>query len=138
MDSINGFLGMLITSLLWGITDPLLKKFGADQPVLEQQNQVRFGVINRFFGELLCYLTNWKYLATFSANLIGGLTFLWTLNHCDLSSAVPVTNSLKFLFTFLTGHFFLAENYQLARVKTVLGLILILTGIGLQFWAKHG
>ena len=109
--------GILVTALIWGVTDPLMKKFGSEPG------------IDNWLTSLIPFLSNWKYALTFCTNQLGSVTFLWTLNRTDLSLAVPVTNSLKFLFTFVTGKA-LGEGRISAR--GFVGLLLISIGVFLQ------
>ena len=109
--------GILVTALIWGVTDPLMKKFGSEPG------------IDNWLTNLIPFLSNWKYALTFCTNQLGSVTFLWTLNRTDLSLAVPVTNSLKFLFTFITGQ---ALGEAKISVRGLLGLFLISFGVLLQ------
>ena len=94
---------LIVTALLWGLTDPLLKRFGQH-------------------GEGLTLLANWKYTLTFLANQCGSLTYILAVQGANLSVAVPVANGLKFAFTYLTGRLLLGEK-ELSWTKS-LGVIL--------------
>ena len=101
---------LIVTALLWGLTDPLLKRFGQH-------------------GEGLTLLANWKYALTFLTNQCGSLTYILAVQGANLSVAVPVANGLKFAFTSLMGRM-LGEK-ELSWTKS-LGVVLILAGVLLQ------
>ena len=114
---IEALLGITVTALIWGITDPLMKKFGS-QPKIQN-----------WLTNLIPFLSNWKYTLTFATNQLGSVTFLWTLNRTHLSLAVPVTNSLKFLITFITGQ---ALGEGKINFRGLIGLTLVFIGVILQ------
>ena len=61
--------GIIFTALLWGITDPLLKKFGTG---FEEKSSARSsGFISNLWREILFLCTNWKYVLTFCSNQVG-------------------------------------------------------------------
>lgn len=125
--------GIVFTALLWGITDPLLKKFGTGFNE-RSPDSGNYGFVRNLIREILFLLTNWKYVLTFISNQIGSVTFLWTLARCQMSVAVPVTNSLKFVTTFVTGQ---CLGEQKLNAKTLSGLILIVSGVILQVYSKR-
>ena len=112
--------GAILTALIWGVTDPLMKKFGSDP-----------SSIDNWLTRLIPFLSNWRYALTFIINQIGSATFLWTLNKSYLSFAVPVTNSLKFLVTFITGQ--VLGEAKLTQ-KTSIGILCIFSGVILQIY----
>lgn len=123
---------ILVTAILWGGTDPLLKFFGrqssVDQDpsgVFKQKNDETSNWIINLFRELRGFFGHWKYSLTFAANQLGSATFVLALVNSDLSIAVPVTNALKFLFTLIVGRL-IGESHLSKRSS--LGLMLILTG----------
>jgi len=110
----EAIIGALVTGIIWGVTDPLMKRFGSCPST------------DNFLTRLIPFLSNWRYALTFATNQIGSVTFLWTLNKSNLSFAVPVTNSLKFLITFITGQF-LGEEKLTKRGS--FGILLIFSGV---------
>ena len=61
--------GIIFTALLWGITDPLLKKFGTG---FEEKSSARkSGFFSNLWREILFLCTNWKYVLTFCSNQVG-------------------------------------------------------------------
>jgi len=65
-------LGAIVTALIWGTTDPLMKKFGSDPKS-----------IDNWLTRTIPFLSNWRFALTFAVNQIGSVTFLWTLNKVD-------------------------------------------------------
>ena len=120
LEMLAAIFGAVVTALIWGVTDPLMKKFGSDPKS-----------IDNWLTRLIPFLSNWRFALTFAVNQIGSVTFLWTLNKSYLSFAVPVTNSLKFLFTFITGQF-LGEG-KLTQ-KSTIGVLCIFLGVILQIY----
>lgn len=76
--------GIVFTALLWGITDPLLKKFGTGFNE-RSPDSGNYGFVRNLIREILFLLTNWKYVITLISNQIGSVTFLWTLARCQVS-----------------------------------------------------
>lgn len=102
-----------------------------------------------------------QYILPFILNQCGSVLYFLTLQSTDISLAVPVSNSLTFVFTAITGWFLGEEkvhkseyiwNYFNVSVKgnvmnyllydslyfsdTYLGMILILCGTTLCCWDK--
>ena len=65
---------------------------------------------------------------------MGSASFFWTLTQCEVSVAVPVTNSLKFITTFIAGQY-LGEKKL--NPKSGIGLLLIVVGVCLQVFSKQ-
>ena len=108
---------LIVTALLWGLTDPLLKRFGQEDR-------------GRSEAALTLLLTNWKYTLTFIANQCGSLTYILAVQGgANLSIVVPVANGLKFAFTFLMGRVLGEKDLSLT---TTLGVFLVLAGVSLQ------
>jgi len=116
----HGIIAAFITGIIWGVTDPLMKKFS------NYPSSHLYGLSN-----LLPFLGNWQYALAFGTNQLGSVSFLWTLNQTSLSFAVPITNALKFLITLITGNL-LGENNL--NQKSIVGLSLIFCGITLQIY----
>ncbi|KAK3710164.1 hypothetical protein QZH41_010554, partial [Actinostola sp. cb2023] len=56
------------------------------------------------------------YMIPFLLNQSGSVLFYLTLASADLSLAVPITNSLTFLFTILTGKLLGEENVSIGII----------------------
>lgn len=114
---------LLLVAVLWGCTNPLLKRATVGIEHVERSNKVL-----QFLAEVKFLFLNVKYLIPFILNQTGSLVYYLTLATTDLSLAVPVANSLTFLFTLLTGRL-LGEEFGGRRA--VAGMCLTLAGITL-------
>ncbi|XP_023646711.1 transmembrane protein 234 isoform X1 [Paramormyrops kingsleyae] len=116
-------LSLLLVALLWGATNPFLKK-GA-----EGIEDVRGGrMVFQLIAEVKFLFINIRYLVPFLLNQSGSLVYYLTLATTDLSLAVPVTNSLTFLFTLLAGKL-LGEEVD--GKGALLGMFLTMLGVTL-------
>ncbi|KAJ3628977.1 hypothetical protein MTP99_013406 [Tenebrio molitor] len=106
--------------MLWGGTNPLIKRNSKDITKIKADSWVK-----QFLLEIKYLLTNTKYLVPMALNQSGSVIYFLTLQSADLSLAVPVANSLTFVFTAISG-WILGE--QLPKRNTILGVILILAG----------
>ncbi|XP_051892651.1 transmembrane protein 234 isoform X2 [Pristis pectinata] len=89
---------LILVALLWGATNPFLKK-GTEG--IEKVKSGNF--VTQLFAEMKFLILNYKYLIPFLLNQSGSLLYYFTLASTDLSLAVLLSNSLTFLFTLLTG-----------------------------------
>ncbi|XP_048860743.1 transmembrane protein 234 isoform X1 [Brienomyrus brachyistius] len=123
MVSLTEVLSLLLVALLWGATNPFLKK-GA-----EGIEDVRGGrMVFQLIAEVKFLFINIRYLVPFLLNQSGSLVYYLTLATTDLSLAVPVTNSLTFLFTLLAGKL-LGE--EVGGKGALLGMFLTMLGVTL-------
>jgi multidrug transporter EmrE-like cation transporter len=114
---------VLISSILWGVTNPFIRKNSAGIEKIQATN-----TFNRIFLELKFLFTNINYLIPFLLNQFGSIFFYIALGYANLSLVVPITNSLTLLFTTITG-IFLGE--QVCNLKTFIGLSFVITGISI-------
>ncbi|XP_037550488.1 transmembrane protein 234 [Nematolebias whitei] len=114
---------LLLVSVLWGCTNPFLKK-GSEgiEHVTTTSN------VSQLLAEIKFLFLNLKYLVPFLLNQSGSLVYYYTLSTTELSLAVPVANSLTFLFTLLTGKL-LGEEF--GGKQAVAGMLLTTAGITL-------
>ncbi|XP_019743766.1 transmembrane protein 234 isoform X2 [Hippocampus comes] len=115
-------LSLLLVSVLWGCTNPFLKKGTEGIEHVSKSSKVA-----QFLAELKFLFLNLKYLIPFVLNQSGSLVYYYTLSTTDLSLAVPVSNSLTFLWTLLTGKL-LCEDFG---GKPVAGMLLTMVGVTL-------
>ncbi|XP_057197961.1 transmembrane protein 234 [Triplophysa rosa] len=121
MVSIGEVLCLLLVAILWGGTNPFLKKGTEGIERVQRGNKLL-----QFMSEVKFLCLNFKYLVPFILNQSGSLVFYFTLASTDLSLAVPMVNSLTFLFTLLMGKW-LGEEF--GGKKAVLGMLLTMTGV---------
>jgi hypothetical protein len=73
MEELSALCWMIITALLWGMTDPLMKLYGSNKKFEENKNPEDN---NEELGSGLTFKTlslfkRWKYLMTFLLNQLG-------------------------------------------------------------------
>jgi len=129
----SSYLWILVTAVLWGATDPLLKHFGALALEKERKTEPGEGRVNSkgLLRELREFFSDWRYSLAYFCNQLGSVAFVVALSQSDLSLAVSATNGLKFAVTFVVGRFVLGEKGKMAARETV-GLALVLAGVLLQ------
>ncbi|XP_018602447.1 transmembrane protein 234 [Scleropages formosus] len=115
---------LVLVALLWGGSNPFLKRG------TEGIEGVRGGggAARQFLAELRFLFLNVRYLVPFLLNQSGSLIYYLTLASADLSLAVPLTNSLTFLFTLLGGAL-LGED--VGGKRAVAGTALTVLGVAL-------
>ncbi|CAO3608607.1 unnamed protein product [Mucor hiemalis] len=93
-DSLRQFVGFLLVAICWGSTNPLIKlgSSGLDKVSAKYPE----GGLQKWLAEL-------KYILPLLLNLSGSVVYYYTLGKSDMSLAVPITNSLTFIFSLLTG-----------------------------------
>uniref|UniRef100_A0A1B6ME63 Transmembrane protein 234 homolog n=1 Tax=Graphocephala atropunctata TaxID=36148 RepID=A0A1B6ME63_9HEMI len=111
---------LFLVGLMWGVTNPLIKKGSAGISKVQGGNP-----LVRFFMELKFLATNWKYMLPFLLNQSGSVLYYFTLKSANLTFAVPITNSVAFLMTAVTG-WCLGESSP--KLRTILGSSLIVLG----------
>ena len=129
---ISSYIWIVVTAVLWGATDPLLKHFGALALEKEKTGNGKSHEKQRgLLGELKQFFSDWRYSLAYLCNQLGSVAFVVALSQSDLSLAVSATNGLKFAVTFVVGKFVLGEKGGMAARETV-GLVLVLAGVLLQ------
>ncbi|ELU14585.1 hypothetical protein CAPTEDRAFT_134113, partial [Capitella teleta] len=92
-------LWLVSVAAIWGFTNPLIKAGGKGIENVKSSGNA----FSQFLMEFKFLFLNWKYLLPFLLNQSGSVLYYMTLASADLSLAVPVTNSLTFVFTGLGG-----------------------------------
>ncbi|KAJ1994340.1 hypothetical protein H4R33_000301 [Dimargaris cristalligena] len=92
--------GFILVALCWGFTNPFIKRGTAGLENLPQYS----AWWKRALSEMWYLLTRWQYVLPLALNLSGSMVYYYTLGKSDLSLAVPITNSLTFVFTALAGY----------------------------------
>ncbi|KAJ8289439.1 hypothetical protein GJAV_G00001330 [Gymnothorax javanicus] len=123
MVSVTEVLCLILVALLWGGTNPFLKRATEGIEGVKKGNFVL-----QLLEELKFLFLNIKYLVPFVLNQSGSLVYYLTLASTDLSLAVPVANSLTFLFTLLAGKL-LGED--IGGKRAVAGMCLTMVGVTL-------
>ncbi|XP_053291289.1 transmembrane protein 234 [Pleuronectes platessa] len=123
MVTIVELLSLLLVSVLWGCTNPFLKRGSAGIEDVSRSNRM-----SQLLAEIKFLFLNTKYLVPFLLNQCGSLVYYYTLSTAELSFVVPVANSLTFLCTLLTGKL-LGEEF--GGKQAVAGMFLTMAGITL-------
>ncbi|XP_060938883.1 transmembrane protein 234 [Limanda limanda] len=121
MVTVVELLSLLLVSVLWGCTNPFLKR-GSEGI----EDVTRSGRMSQLLAEVKFLFLNTKYLVPFLLNQCGSLVYYYTLSTAELSFVVPVANSLTFLCTLLTGKL-LGEEF--GGKQAVAGMFLTMAGI---------
>ncbi|KAG7509728.1 hypothetical protein JOB18_003091 [Solea senegalensis] len=116
-------LSLLLVSVLWGCTNPFLKRGTEGIENVAETNRV-----SQLLAEVKFLFLNIKYLVPFLLNQSGSLIYYYTLSTTELSVVVPVANSLTFLCTLLTGKL-LGEEF--GGKSAVAGMFLTMAGVTL-------
>uniref|UniRef100_A0A0B6Z4S3 EamA domain-containing protein n=1 Tax=Arion vulgaris TaxID=1028688 RepID=A0A0B6Z4S3_9EUPU len=119
---------LVTVALFWGATNPLLKYYSVGV-----ENIKRDGKIAQFVAECSFLFLNWKYLLSFFTNQMGSVIYYITLSSADVTLAVPITNSLTFIFTALSSRFLGEKNLTW---DAIVGMILIISGVSLCVLSK--
>ncbi|XP_059208601.1 transmembrane protein 234 [Centropristis striata] len=123
MVTVVELLSLLLVSVLWGCTNPFLKRGTEGIETVQHRNRVL-----QLLAEIRFLVLNLKYLVPFLLNQSGSLVYYYTLSTTEMSLAVPVANSLSFLCTLVTGKL-LGE--KIGGKRAVLGMFLTMSGITL-------
>ncbi|XP_034241801.1 transmembrane protein 234 homolog [Thrips palmi] len=126
--NLESLLWLTVVGILWGGTNPFIKKGAKGMERVEGSN-----IITRFFKEIYFLLTNWRYMVPFILNQSGSVVYFLTLQNTEMSLAVPISNSLTFVFTAISG-WFVGEGKPNSRMLT--GMFLVLSGISLCLFDK--
>ncbi|KFM66541.1 Transmembrane protein 234-like protein, partial [Stegodyphus mimosarum] len=123
MVNIASILWLIIVAAIWGLSTPLLRHGSAGIENVSADN-----LLSQWLAELKFLILNWKYIFPFLINQSGSAVYALALGSADLSLAVPLTNSLTFIFVSISGRL-LGE----AGGKSVsyLGMTLVVAGVTL-------
>jgi len=91
------------------------------------------GGLKRWGAEQVYLFTRWQYVLPLLLNLSGSIVYYYTLGKSELSLAVPITNSLTFIFTTLAG-FLVGE--KIGGIETWVGMAFTVVGVGLCVQSK--
>ncbi|KAI9905563.1 hypothetical protein PsorP6_014062 [Peronosclerospora sorghi] len=103
--AVSTFLSFLLVGALWGCTNPLIKR-GSHDDVMHSRND---NSIREFAKQLVGLLKNWRvrdinnFVLPFALNQSGSVVYVYLLGSAEISNAVPICNSLTFVFTALTS-----------------------------------
>ncbi|KAI8580844.1 hypothetical protein K450DRAFT_234845 [Umbelopsis ramanniana AG] len=117
-------LGFALVGLCWGSSNPFIKRGSEGLEAVSKKYPE--GGFRRWRAEMVYLFTRWQYVLPLVINLSGSAAYYYTLGKADLSLAVPITNSVTFIFTLLTGKL-LGE--RVGGVDAWAGIFMIILGI---------
>ncbi|CEG37506.1 Uncharacterised protein family UPF0546 [Plasmopara halstedii] len=117
---VSTLLSFLFVGALWGCTNPLIKRGSNDNVMYTRKDNS----IEEFVKQFVGLVKNWQFLVPFALNQSGSVVYVYLLGSVDISNAVPISNSLTFVFTAITSRL-LGEKPQRPR-STYTGMVLIL------------
>jgi drug/metabolite transporter (DMT)-like permease len=121
-------LGFLLTALLWGGTNPFIKRGSEGLPLLKQKYEKSAFPLN-YIGPIVGLILTPAFIVPSLVNFLGTVSYYRTLSHAgDLGLAVPLANSLTFVITFLTGRLLGEET---GEGWTWIGLVMVVIGIAI-------
>ncbi|XP_054708346.1 transmembrane protein 234 homolog [Uloborus diversus] len=123
MVDIGSIVWLVIVAAIWGLSTPLLRYGSAGIENVSGRN-----FICQWLAELKFLSTNWKYIFPFLINQSGSAVYALTLGSADLSLAVPLTNSLTFIFVSISGRL-LGERE--GKSVSYVGMTLVVAGVTL-------
>jgi len=121
--SLTELSGFMLVALIWGCTNPLLKRGAAGIETAAPSGTI---------PQLRYLLTRWQYVAPFAANQLGSVVYYYSLSTAPLSVASPVTNALTFAVTSLVGGLLGERGEGSARLPnryTLAGMALVAGGV---------
>lgn len=117
-----------LVALIWGATNPLLRRGGAGIERVRAANRLL-----RLLAELRFLATTPRYFLPFLANQAGSVLYYLTIARADISLAVPITNSLTFVATTLVGR---ALGEPAPSHRTYAGMVVVSCGVTLCVVSK--
>ncbi|EKX40005.1 hypothetical protein GUITHDRAFT_154282 [Guillardia theta CCMP2712] len=129
MLTVQQALSFILVGAVWGCTNPLLKRGSQGiQDIPKHKTAWR-----QSLNELIFLITRPAWLIPFLLNQCGSLLYYLTLGSADVSMAVPIANSLTFMWTWLTGVLLGEEK---ANAITLVGALVVVLGVALCVYSK--
>jgi len=117
-------LSLISVGLLWGATNPFIKIGSRGIQNVKADTKLK-----KILLEIKFLISTPSYLIPFLLNQCGSLLYIFTLQEANLSIAVPVANSLSFLFTAISGCILgecLSKNLLLGSFFVAIGSSLLI------------
>ncbi|KAI8123669.1 Transmembrane protein 234 like protein [Lucilia cuprina] len=111
---------LLAVGLLWGCTNPFIKLGSQGVEKINTGSSAK-----NLWLEMKTIIWRLKYWIPFLLNQSGSVLYVWTLQTCNITVAVPVANSLTFAFTAITGYM-LGE--KIPGKNIIVGTLLVCIG----------
>jgi len=135
-DCLSSALAYLLVGILWGCSNPFIKHAqttidgcnnGSQGAPPYSFNKLHLIMIS-IYDEIYRLMTSPTLLIPFIINQSGSVVYYYLLSNQPITRASPICNSLTFMFTALTGHYFFHEEIK-HPLCLFSGVILILAGI---------
>lgn len=85
--------------------------------------------------QLYYTLSHWQFIVPFILNQSGSVVYVYLLGSTEISMAVPICNSLTFVFTAITAH--ILGEVPVYPFQTYGGMCLVLIGIAICIDSKN-
>ena len=118
---------ILLAAVLWGVTNPLLKRYSAGFHTAEREKRSAW-------DDVVFLVKRPRYLVTQIANLLGSVAFFAALRDVSVSTGSIVTNSLAFVITVIMSVWVLKEGT--VQPRTYCGMVFVLLGTSICTLAK--
>ncbi|PVU89558.1 hypothetical protein BB559_003333 [Furculomyces boomerangus] len=115
--------GFILTAMCWGSTNPFIKKGTEGLETVKKDNWIL-----QIIFEFIFLFSRWQYVVPLVLNLSGSAVYYYTLSGADITTAVPVVNSLALVFTQATESIFMAKK---STKNDIIGMSLIILGVAL-------
>ncbi|CAF1227284.1 unnamed protein product [Adineta ricciae] len=139
------FVLCIATAFIWGITNWFLKQGSTGLQRIQYDNRLK-----QFTAEIWYFFTNAQYWIPFLFNQFGSVLYYYSLAktgiknligiielstdfQLDFSTAVPVTNALTLLITYLCD---VISRPQLLNSRFLLGMLCVTSGVALCVISK--
>lgn len=110
-------------AMLWGCTNPLLKKGSKGIEVIRGRTWWR-----TFLGQQYYLYTKPTYVCYFLLNQSGSVLYFWSLSTAEIRYVVPMTNALTLLCTFVSSSWIEGTPWSM---KNCIGICCILLGVSI-------
>eukprot|EP01129_Flabellula_baltica_P012291 TRINITY_DN5532_c0_g1_i1.p1 TRINITY_DN5532_c0_g1~~TRINITY_DN5532_c0_g1_i1.p1 ORF type:complete len:134 (-),score=17.06 TRINITY_DN5532_c0_g1_i1:490-891(-) len=121
-DILQSISGVFIVSLLWGLSNPLLKRGSAGIEKIKKTDSKLWNTLYEFWF----LFSNLNYLIPFLVNMSGSVMFYMMLANYDVSIVAPVANTMTLVVSTLFGQFLGEEGINR---YTYFGILLVMLGV---------
>lgn len=123
------WLSYMLVSLIWGCTDPFLKRGSQGMDTVITTNSKLLNIFTQFKWLLF----NYQFTIPFVLNQVGSVLYYVVVAQSDISLAVPVINSLTLIVTTIVG---MAIGEEVLSFKRYCGIFCIVIGVSFSLLSK--
>jgi drug/metabolite transporter (DMT)-like permease len=125
---------LLAVSILWGCTNPLLRKgyseSSRDESLIPSSSEPSSAVAS------LTKFRNFHVWIPYVLNQAGSLLYYFTLANSDISLAVPICNALALVFSIVTSYSIGEQIHK--PFQTIVGAAFVVIGVTLCVVTREG